>query len=173
MTRAQASSGSGVFLVLMRSKLHDTGSEDGSGQRWHRYKQQAAVSEVAVVIKRELRLRAVRSGVVLGVLLTPSIVYAGLSIGWSFNMSVVTPLLGVGFWQGMALRVASHGACVKAISTRLPRRLWGQSSPTADDARRILSCAGEAPKIAWICLVGFLGIWIAGYLRPSLLDDPA
>src|SRR5215217_2656382 len=59
-----------------------------------------------VVIERELSVRAVLTGVLLGVLLTPSNVYAGLKIGWSFNMSIIALLLGFGFWQGIAARSA-------------------------------------------------------------------
>lgn len=40
-------------------------------------------------VERELSLRAVSTGIVIGVLLTPSNVYAGLKIGWSFNMSII------------------------------------------------------------------------------------
>lgn len=54
--------------------------------------------------QRELSLRAVLTGVLLGVVLTPSNVYAGLKIGWAFNMSIIALLIGFGFWQGMMAR---------------------------------------------------------------------
>ncbi|PTU49813.1 peptide transporter, partial [Pseudomonas plecoglossicida] len=57
-----------------------------------------------VRIERELSPRAVLTGVVLGVLLTPSNVYAGLRIGWSFNMSIIALLVGFTLWQGLAGR---------------------------------------------------------------------
>ena len=46
-------------------------------------------------VERELSLRAVITGIVLGILLTPSNVYAGLKIGWSFNMSIIALLIGL------------------------------------------------------------------------------
>ncbi|MCF5677264.1 OPT/YSL family transporter, partial [Pseudomonas syringae] len=55
-------------------------------------------------VQRELSLRAVITGIVLGILLTPSNVYAGLKIGWSFNMSIIALLIGYAIWQGLAKR---------------------------------------------------------------------
>jgi len=49
--------------------------------------------------ERELTARALLSGVLLGALLTPCNVYSGLKIGWSFNMSIVALLLGLGGWR--------------------------------------------------------------------------
>lgn len=54
---------------------------------------------LASPVERELSLRAVITGVVLGILLTPSNVYAGLKIGWSFNMSIIALLIGYAIWQ--------------------------------------------------------------------------
>jgi uncharacterized oligopeptide transporter (OPT) family protein len=56
----------------------------------------AATTSSATRIERELSLRAVLTGAVLGILLTPSNVYAGLKIGWSFNMSIIALLVGFG-----------------------------------------------------------------------------
>jgi len=64
-----------------------------------------------VRIERELSPRAVLTGVALGILLTPSNVYAGLRIGWSFNMSIIALLVGFTLWQGLAGR--SKGRPVK------------------------------------------------------------
>jgi putative OPT family oligopeptide transporter len=133
-----------------------------------------------VVIERELSLRAVLTGVLLGVLLTPSNVYAGLKIGWSFNMSIIALLLGVGFWQGVAARatrgkpwslhesninqtVASAAASI--ISGGLVAPIPAYTLLTGD-------ALAAAPMMAWVFSVSFLGIWIAWYLRPALLDDP-
>ena len=43
---------------------------------------------------RELTLRALLTGLLLGALLAPSNVYSGLKIGWSFNMSIIALLIG-------------------------------------------------------------------------------
>ena len=57
-----------------------------------------------VRIERELSLRAVLTGALPGILLTLSDVYAGLKIGWSFNMSIIALLVGFAVWQSLARR---------------------------------------------------------------------
>jgi len=47
----------------------------------------------------QLTVRAALTGMVLGGLLSTCNVYAGLKIGWGFNMSITAALLGYGFWQ--------------------------------------------------------------------------
>jgi putative OPT family oligopeptide transporter len=133
-----------------------------------------------VVIERELSVRAVATGLLLGVLLTPSNVYAGLKIGWSFNMSIIALLLGFGFWQGVAARgtmnrpwtlhesninqtVASAAASI--ISGGLVAPIPAYTLLTGD-------ALASGPMMAWVFSVSFLGIWIAWYLRPALLNDP-
>jgi putative OPT family oligopeptide transporter len=135
---------------------------------------------VPAAIERELSLRAVLTGLLLGVLLTPSNVYAGLKIGWSFNMSIIALLLGVGFWQGVAARatqgrpwtlhesninqtVASAAASI--ISGGLVAPIPAYTLLTGD-------ALAAAPMMAWVFSVSFLGIWIAWYLRPALMNDP-
>ncbi|EGH28108.1 OPT superfamily oligopeptide transporter, partial [Pseudomonas syringae pv. japonica str. M301072] len=63
---------------------------------------------LASPVERELSLRAVITGVVLGILLTPSNVYAGLKIGWSFNMSIIALLIGYAIWQGLSKRSSAQ-----------------------------------------------------------------
>jgi uncharacterized oligopeptide transporter (OPT) family protein len=130
-------------------------------------------------VERELSLRAAMTGVLLGILLTPSNVYAGLKIGWSFNMSVIALLLGFGFWQGVAAQVREGGSWTLHESNI--------NQTIASAAASVISgglvapipaytlLTGEAlpplPMAAWVFSVSFLGIWIAWYLRPSLIDD--
>lgn len=131
--------------------------------------------------QRELSLRAVLTGVLLGVVLTPSNVYAGLKIGWAFNMSIIALLIGFGFWQGLAARsrlaagwtlhesninqtVASAAASIISGGLVAPIPAYTLLTGNALDA---------LPMMAWVFSVSFLGIWIAWYLRPSLMDDPA
>jgi uncharacterized oligopeptide transporter (OPT) family protein len=130
-------------------------------------------------VQRELSVRAVITGMLLGIVLTPSNVYAGLKIGWSFNMSIVALLIGFGFWQGLASRF-----------TQLPYWTLHESNinqTVASAAASIISgglvaplpaytlLTGNAlpalPMMAWVFSVSFLGIWIAWYLRPSLIND--
>jgi uncharacterized oligopeptide transporter (OPT) family protein len=132
-----------------------------------------------VRIERELSLRAVLTGAVLGILLTPSNVYAGLKIGWSFNMSIIALLVGFGVWQSLARRnthqpawtlhesninqtVASAAASI--ISGGLVAPIPAYTLLTGQQLDPI-------PMMAWVFSVSFLGIWIAWYLRPSLLND--
>ncbi len=132
-----------------------------------------------MLVERELSPRAALTGVLLGILLTPSNVYAGLKIGWSFNMSIIALLVGFGFWQGVAARVR------KGPSWTLHESNMNQTVASA--AASVISgglvapipahtlLTGEAlpaaPMMAWVFSVSFLGIWIAWYLRPSLIDD--
>src|SRR5919202_1414310 len=78
------------------SRVPGRGGVDGHGP--------PLLQSPGMIVERELSLRAVLTGALLGVLLTPSNVYAGLKIGWSFNMSVIALLVGFGFWQGLAGR---------------------------------------------------------------------
>ncbi|WP_085692063.1 MULTISPECIES: OPT family oligopeptide transporter [unclassified Pseudomonas] len=130
-------------------------------------------------IERELSLRAVLTGVVLGILLTPSNVYAGLRIGWSFNMSIIALLVGFALWQGLAGRRKGRPAWTLQESNI--------NQTVASAAASIVSGGLVAPipaytlltghqldplpMMAWVFSVSFLGIWIAWYLRPALLDD--
>lgn len=52
-----------------------------------------------------LTLRAVLTGALLGGLLSVTNIYAGLKIGWGFNMSIAAALIGYGIWQGLGHRV--------------------------------------------------------------------
>ncbi len=124
----------------------------------------------------ELTARAIVTGVVIGVLLTPCNVYSGLKIGWSFNMSIAALLLGNMFWIPI-VRVFG--------GTK-----WGLyesniSQTTASSAASIISGGLVAPipalailsgenlpwhlMIVWVFGVSFLGIWVGWWLRDSLI----
>ena len=126
----------------------------------------------------ELSPRAVLTGILIGALLTPCNIYSGLKIGWSFNMSILALLLGYAAWS--------------AAGRLLGSRPWQQkesniSQTTASAAASIISgdlvapipahalLSGEtlasAPMIAWVFSVSFLGIWVAWYLRPLLIES--
>jgi len=128
--------------------------------------------------ERELTLRSLLTGMLLGALLTPSNVYSGLKIGWSFNMSIIALLLGFGFWR---LR-ARNGETWTLHESNI-------SQTTASSAASIVSGGLVAPipaytlisgreldslpLIAWVFSVSLLGIWVAWYLRRALiLDSP-
>lgn len=127
---------------------------------------------------RELTFRALFSGVLLGALLTPSNIYSGLKIGWSFNMSIIALLVSYGIWQSLVrcrmgtawsmresnINQTTTSAAASIISGGLVAPipaytlLTGQQLPTL-------------PLMAWVFSVSFLGIWVAWYLRRSMVED--
>ncbi|GAB3388238.1 OPT/YSL family transporter [Azotobacter armeniacus] len=128
--------------------------------------------------ERELTLRSLLTGILLGALLTPSNIYSGLKIGWSFNMSIIALLLGFSFWR---LR-ARHGEPWTLRESNI-------SQTSASSAASIISgglvapipaytlISGQQidtlPLIVWVFSVSLLGIWVAWYLRrPLILDSP-
>ena len=127
---------------------------------------------------RELTLRALLTGLLLGAVLTPSNIYSGLKIGWSFNMSIIALLVGFAFWQSLA-RVLKRPAWTLHESNI--------NQTTASSAASIISSGLVAPipaytlitgqqfdtlpLVAWVFSVSFLGIWVAWYLRPSLIIE--
>jgi uncharacterized oligopeptide transporter (OPT) family protein len=127
---------------------------------------------------RELTLRALLTGLILGAILTPSNIYSGLKIGWSFNMSIIALLVGFAFWQNLA-KVLGRPAWTLHESNI--------NQTTASSAASIISGGLVAPipaftlitgqqldmlpLMAWVFSVSFLGIWVAWYLRPSLIVE--
>ncbi len=124
----------------------------------------------------ELTLRAIVTGICLGAVLTPCNVYAGLKIGWSFNMSITALLLGFLLWRLL----------LRAGSTRPWMLLESNiSQTTASSAASIISgglvapipalalvsglVLSPGPLMAWVFAVSFLGVWVAWYLRTPLL----
>jgi len=128
--------------------------------------------------ERELTLRSLATGVLLGAALAPCNVYSGLKIGWSFNMSIIALLVALAVW-----RVLERYARVPHWT--LKESNIGQTA--ASSAASIISgglvapipayalISGEqlaaAPMMAWVFAVSFLGVWVAWYLRPALIVD--
>jgi uncharacterized oligopeptide transporter (OPT) family protein len=128
--------------------------------------------------ERELTLRALTTGVLLGAALAPCNVYSGLKIGWSFNMSIIALLVALALW-----RVLERYARVPHWT--LKESNIGQTA--ASSAASIISgglvapipayalISGEplaaAPMMAWVFAVSFLGVWVAWYLRPALIVE--
>ncbi len=115
---------------------------------------------------RQLTVRAVATGMVLGGLLSLCNLYTGLKIGWSNNMSVTAALLGFAFWRAMTLARGS------APFTMLENNL----NQTGASAGAAISSAGlvapipalallEGTELSWpllalwtfsVCLVGIV-----------------
>jgi uncharacterized oligopeptide transporter (OPT) family protein len=132
-----------------------------------------------VRVERELSLRAVLTGTVLGILLTPSNVYSGLKIGWSFNMSIIALLAGFGLWQGLAGRRKNrpawslHESNINQTVASAAASIISGGLVAPIPAYTLLTGhqLDPVPMMAWVFSVSFLGIWIAWYLRPTLLND--
>ncbi len=125
---------------------------------------------------RELTLRALLTGLLLGALLTPSNIYSGLKIGWSFNMSIIALLVGFAFWQSLAralrrpawslqesnINQTAASSAASIISSGLVAPIPAYTLITGQQLDTL-------PLMAWVFSVSFLGIWVAWYLRPSLI----
>jgi putative OPT family oligopeptide transporter len=126
--------------------------------------------------QRHLSVRAIASGVLIGALLTPCNVYSGLKIGWTFNISIIALLVITSFWGLMARWVGA---------ARLAPGEGNIAQTTASSSANIISGGLVAPipalamlsggnlpaaeLVVWVFSVSFLGIWVAWYLRESLL----
>lgn len=126
--------------------------------------------------QRELSIRALATGMLLGALLTPSNVYSGLKIGWSFNMSIIALLIGFGLWR--AVERLGYKKKWTALESNI-------NQTTASSAASIISgglvapipaytiLSGNSidtlPLMAWVFAVSFLGVWVAWYLRFALI----
>ncbi|HZD89163.1 MAG TPA: OPT/YSL family transporter, partial [Pseudolabrys sp.] len=126
---------------------------------------------------RELTLRAVVTGLIIGAVLTPCNVYSGLKIGWSFNMSIAAGLLAYGFWGSL------HRA---GRSSQLALRENNINQTAASAAASIVSGGLVAPipaltmltgeqlpwfwLVVWVFLVSILGVFVAAALREAMLE---
>lgn len=127
---------------------------------------------------RELTLRALITGLLLGAVLTPSNIYSGLKIGWSFNMSIIALLVGFAFWQSLArvfhrpawslhesnINQTAASSAASIISSGLVAPIPAYTLITGQQLDTL-------PLMAWVFSVSFLGIWVAWYLRPSLIVE--
>lgn len=125
---------------------------------------------------RELTLRALLTGLALGALLTPSNVYSGLKIGWSFNMSIIALLLGFAFWNGPGRRRGQqawsmHESNINQTTASAAASIISGGLVAPIPAYTMLT--GHSPDtlalVAWVFSVSFLGVWVAWYLRPSFI----
>ena len=130
--------------------------------------------------RRELTWRALVTGMLIGAVLTPTNIYSGLKIGWSFNLSITALLLAFAFWRPVQrlLGVAPWERYESNIA-----------QTTASSAASIISgglvapipayliMSGESiallPLCAWVFSVSFLGVWIAWWLRAPMLVNAA
>ncbi|MGD8631793.1 MAG: OPT/YSL family transporter, partial [Gammaproteobacteria bacterium] len=123
-----------------------------------------------------LTIRAVLSGMLIGALLTPCNIYSGLKIGWSFNISIIALLIASGFWIllsrlriGRLLGAGEANIAQTAASSSANIISGGLVAPVPALAMLSGSNLPPAQLITWVFAVSFLGIWVAWYLRESLI----
>ena len=124
----------------------------------------------------ELTVRAVLTGMLLGAMLAPSNIYAGLKIGWGFNMSITAALLGFGGWH-LASRVTG---------ARPFNVLENTINQTSASSGAMIASAGLVAAVpaltlltgyewrfltlvAWTFAVSLLGVAVALVLRRQML----
>ncbi len=108
-------------------------------------------------IDPQFTIRAILTGMVIGAVLSLCNVYAGLKIGWGFNMSITAALLSFALWQSL------H----KAFGTPHWGMLENNINQTAASSAASISSAGlVAPIPALTMLTGFelgwgwLSVWV-------------
>lgn len=128
----------------------------------------------------QLTLRAVLTGMLLGGALSLCNIYAGLKVGWGFNMSSIAVLASMAFWQ--------------PLSSWMGWRGWGMlennTSQTTASSGAAISSAGLVTAIPaltiltgqvlswwqltlWTCSVCLVGVFVGAALRRQmLLRDP-
>lgn len=125
---------------------------------------------------KHLTVRAVTSGMLIGGLLTPCNIYSGLKIGWSFNISIIALLIVSGFWALLARlqigdRLAPGEVNIAQTAASSSANIISGGLVAPIPALAILS--GEnlplLELVTWVCSVSLLGIWVAWYLRGSLI----
>jgi len=124
-----------------------------------------------------LTLRAVLTGSILGGILSVTNIYAGLKIGWGFNMSIAAALIGYGIWQGIGHHM---------LGRRSYNVLENNVAQTGASAAASISSAGLVsavpaltmitgfewtwPVLAlWLLCCSVLGVFIAMLFRRQML----
>ena len=121
-------------------------------------------------------MRAVASGMLIGAVLAPCNIYSGLKIGWSFNVSVIALLIASGFWAMLARlrltgRLAAGEANIVQTAASSSANIISGGLVAPIPALAMLTGSNLPPLqlIAWVFAVSFLGIWVAWYMRASLI----
>ena len=124
----------------------------------------------------ELTVRAVLTGMVLGEGVGPRKMFAGVKIGWGFNMSITAALLGYGAWH-----LASRTTGVRSFNV-----LENTINQTSASSGAMIASAGLVAAVpaltlltgyqwrfwtlvAWTFAVSLLGVAVALVLRRQML----
>jgi putative OPT family oligopeptide transporter len=100
---------------------------------------------------RQLTVRAVLTGMVLGGVLSLCNIYMGLKVGWGLGMSITAALLGFGFWQLLRLTGRVEGLTIHETNI---------NQTAASSAASISSAGLVAPIPALTMLTGQTLSWV-------------
>lgn len=131
-------------------------------------------------LERQLTVRAIVTGFILGALLAPCNIYTGLKIGFSFNMSIAAALLSYAFWN--SLHRMGRGPFWGLLENNI-------NQTAASAAASILSAGLVAPipaltlvtgkelsyplLVTWVFTVSFAGVITALAVRRQMLEREA
>ncbi len=121
--------------------------------------------------------RGILTGAVIGGVLSVTNIYAGLKVGWGFNMSIAAALIGYGFWQGLGRTL---------FKTRDYNVLENNVAQTGASAAASISSAGLVSAVPaltilsgyqwswtslalWILCCSILGVFVAVLFRRQML----
>lgn len=126
----------------------------------------------------QFTIRAVGTGMVLGAVLCTCNIYAGLKIGWGFNMSVTAALLSFGVWNGLhqlsGKRVRHWGILENNINqTACSSAASVSSAGLVAPIPALAMLTGQTLDWAWLALwcfsVMLVGITVAIPLRRQMI----
>jgi putative OPT family oligopeptide transporter len=104
----------------------------------------------------QLTARALLTGTLLGALLAPANIYAGLKVGWAFNMAVTSALLSYGLWSASA----------RWLGTRPMHLLENNINQVVASSAAMIASAGLVAAVpALTMLTGYAWTWprLAGW----------
>lgn len=128
-------------------------------------------------VSRQLTVRALLTGALLGGVLSACNIYTGLTIGWSLNMSIVSILLSYAFWQVL------HGTLHTPKWTMLENNI-GQTACSSGAAVSSAGLVAPIPALImlrpdiridwhwlalWVFSVCLVGIAVAIPLRKQMI----
>lgn len=126
--------------------------------------------------ERQLTVRAVATGCVLGIVVASMNIYFGLMTGWSFGGSLIAAILGYAVWFVLARGFGLTRYTV--LETNITQTAGSAAGSMASTAGLLSSIPalfllgtklGYWELVAWALAVGFLGVFYAVPLRNQLV----
>jgi uncharacterized oligopeptide transporter (OPT) family protein len=125
----------------------------------------------------QLTLRAIVTGMLLAAVLAPSNIYAGLKLGWGFNMSLTSALLSYGIWQGALRRLGARPLNILENNINQTTASAGASIASSGLIAAIPALTlltgyewDWARLCVWTLSVSMLGVAVALVLRRPMLE---